>query len=70
MVVFQRVKKIAGVALIYETRVTGGHLYIASDSTAAEWVTYGRALEFPIAFDTHRDALALWNEKRIKTIEG
>lgn len=56
-------KKIAGVAVIYETRVTGGELHIASDSTAAEWVTYERAYEFPSAFETHREALKIWFEK-------
>lgn len=56
-------KKIAGVAVIYETRVTGGELHIASDSTAAEWVTYARALEFPLAFDAHRAALTVWAEQ-------
>ncbi len=55
-------KKIAGVALVYETRVTCGELHIASDSTNAEWVTYERALEFPLAFDAHRAALRVWQE--------
>jgi ADP-ribose pyrophosphatase YjhB (NUDIX family) len=50
-------KKIAGVAVVYRTRVTGGALEIASDSTAAEWVTYERALEYSLAFETHRAAL-------------
>jgi ADP-ribose pyrophosphatase YjhB (NUDIX family) len=50
-------KKIAGVAVVYETRVTGGELQIASDSTNAAWVTYEHALEFPLAFEAHRDAL-------------
>lgn len=60
---FNESKKLAGVALIYETRVTGGALEIASDSTAAEWVTYESALQFPIAFETHRAALLSWQEK-------
>ncbi|MCC7161955.1 MAG: NUDIX hydrolase [Anaerolineae bacterium] len=55
---FNETKKIAGVAVIYHARVTGGELHIASDSTNAEWVTYERALEFPLAFETHRAALA------------
>lgn len=55
---FNESKKIAGVAVIYHTRVTGGEMHIASDSTNAEWVTYERALEFPLAFETHRAALA------------
>lgn len=54
---FNEPKKIAGVAVIYQTRVTGGELQIASDSTNAEWVTYERALEYPLAFETHRAAL-------------
>lgn len=60
---FNDVKKIAGIVLIYETRVIGGSMQIASDSIAAEWVTLERALEFPLAFETHREALRLWNEK-------
>lgn len=55
---FNEARKIAGVAVIYQTRVTGGELQIASDSTNAAWVTYERALEFPLAFETHRAALA------------
>lgn len=63
---FNDVKNIAGIVLIYETRVTGGTLQIASDSTAAEWVTYdhtgfaGRNEDFPLAFETHREALERW----------
>lgn len=60
---FNTSKKIAGVALVYATRVTGGTLHIASDSTNAEWVTYERALEFPLAFDSHRDALQVWHRQ-------
>lgn len=59
---FNDAKKISGVAVVYETYVTGGELQIASDTTNAEWVTYARALEFPLAFDTHREALRLWAE--------
>jgi ADP-ribose pyrophosphatase YjhB (NUDIX family) len=61
---FNAVKKLAGIVLIYETRVTGGTLQIASDSTAAEWVTYAQAMEFPLAFETHRDALRVWHARR------
>lgn len=50
-------KKIAGVAVVYETRVTGGELQVASDSTNAEWVTSGEALESPLAFEAHREAI-------------
>jgi len=57
---FNDTRKIAGVAMVYETRVTGGELHIASDSVNAEWVTYERALEFPLAFETHREALRVW----------
>jgi ADP-ribose pyrophosphatase YjhB (NUDIX family) len=63
---FNDAKKIAGVALVYETRVLRGELQIASDSTNAEWVTYERALQFPLAFETHRDALNLWNKRTPK----
>jgi ADP-ribose pyrophosphatase YjhB (NUDIX family) len=61
---FNEFKQISGVALIYEMRVAGGELRLGSDSVAAEWVTYERALEFPLAFDSHRAALALWNNKQ------
>lgn len=57
---FNDSKKIAGVAVVYETRVTGGELAIASDSTDAEWVTYAEALGFPLAFEAHREALAMF----------
>lgn len=60
---FNDSKKISGVALVYTTRVIGGELQIASDSVAAEWVTYDEAQKFPIAFETHREALAKWQEK-------
>ena len=60
---FNDVKKIAGVVLVYETRVTGGAMQIASDSIAAEWVSVERALEFPLAFETHRSALDEWRGK-------
>ncbi len=57
---FNDAKKIAGVALVYETRVARGELNISSDCTDAAWVTYERALEFQIAFETHREALRVW----------
>jgi ADP-ribose pyrophosphatase YjhB (NUDIX family) len=60
---FNNSKNIAGIAVVYETCVVQGDLQIASDSTAAEWVTYERALEFPIAFEAHRAALRAWQEK-------
>lgn len=63
---FNDVKNIAGIVVIYETRVTGGTLQIASDSTAAEWVAYKDAQVFPLAFETHRDALQLWSKSRGK----
>jgi 8-oxo-dGTP diphosphatase len=59
---FNDAKKIAGVAVVYETRMTSGELHISSDCTNAEWVTYEHALEFPLAFDTHREALAKWHK--------
>lgn len=65
---FNNSKKIAGVAAVYETRVTGGALQVASDSTNAEWVTFERAMEFPLAFEAHIAALnkfhAEWRNKR------
>lgn len=60
---FNEFKNIAGVAVVYETRVVQGDLHIASDSTAAEWVTYERAMEFPIAFEAHHAALRTWQGK-------
>lgn len=59
---FNESKKIAGVAVVYETQVSRGELQISSDCTAAEWVTYERALEFPLAFETHREALERWSK--------
>jgi 8-oxo-dGTP diphosphatase len=58
---FNESKKISGVALVYTTRVIGGILQIASDSVAAEWVTYDGAQKFPLAFEAHREALQKWN---------
>lgn len=60
---FNDAKKIAGVAIVYETRVARGELQVASDSTNAEWVTCERALDFPLAFETHREALDIWNKR-------
>lgn len=66
---FNSAKKIAGVAIVYETRVVRGELNIASDCTNAEWVTHERARfaqqneEFPLAFETHREALRAWSER-------
>ncbi len=57
---FNDSKKISGVAVVYETRVTGGELQIASDSTDAHWVSLEEAQEHEIAFETHRVALARW----------
>jgi 8-oxo-dGTP diphosphatase len=57
---FNDVKKLSGVALVYATRVTGGIFQIASDSVQAEWLTPARALEFPLAFEAHRQALLTW----------
>jgi len=65
---FNDARKIAGVALIYETRVARGELRIASDSMNAEWVTYERALEFPLAFESHREALRCWADANVKKI--
>lgn len=59
---FNDAKKIAGIALVYETRVVRGELQIASDSTNAEWATYEGALKFPLAFETHREALRVWRQ--------
>ena len=61
---FNDVKNIAGIVLIYETRVVSGEINIASDSIAAEWLTCDAALEYPLAFETHRAALRAWNDKR------
>jgi ADP-ribose pyrophosphatase YjhB (NUDIX family) len=55
---FNQAKRISGVALVYATRVIHGQLQIASDSTAAAWVTFAEALEYPLAFESHREALA------------
>lgn len=60
---FNDSRKIAGVAVVYETRVTRGALKIGSDSTDAQWVTPERAMEFSLAFETHREALRMWWEK-------
>ncbi len=60
---FNDVKNIAGIVLIYETRVAGGEMRIASDSIAGLWVSGAHALQFPLAFETHREALQLWQEK-------
>jgi ADP-ribose pyrophosphatase YjhB (NUDIX family) len=57
-------KGISGVALVYETRVTRGTLRIASDSTDAQWVSIQRALELPLAFETHREAMQVWKQMR------
>jgi hypothetical protein len=58
---FNESKRISGVALVQETRVTGGTLHIASDSTAALWLTFAEAAEYPLAFPSHREALAVWS---------
>lgn len=58
---FNDVRHISGVALIYETPATGGELHIASDSTAAQWVTYSNHTRYDLAFDSHRAALAQWH---------
>lgn len=63
---FNEVKKLAGVVLIYQASVVNGALAIASDSIAAEWATLERALEFPLAFETHRQALLRRRNERIK----
>ena len=60
---FNDVKNIAGIVWIYAARVTGGVLHVASDSVAAEWVTYDAALNLPLAFETHREAITKWREK-------
>lgn len=61
---FNDVKNIAGIVLIYETRVVSGELEIASDSIAAEWLTCDAALEYPLAFETHRSAVEKWRNAR------
>ncbi len=57
---FNETKNIAGIVLVYETVVTGGALHIASDSIAAEWVSFAEAMTMPLAFETHRDAMQKW----------
>jgi 8-oxo-dGTP diphosphatase len=57
---FNEVRKLAGIVLIYATRVVGGTMQIASDSVAAEWLPYENAMEFPLAFESHRSALMEW----------
>jgi ADP-ribose pyrophosphatase YjhB (NUDIX family) len=56
-------KKIAGVAVVYRTSVTDGELEIASDSTDARWVTWQELESFELAFDTHREALAVHSKR-------
>lgn len=65
---FNTVKNLAGIVLIYETRVVSGQLQIASDSIAAEWLTRADALQFPLAFESHRKALLRWAETNVKKI--
>src|SRR5262245_22445765 len=64
---FNESKKIAGVALVYETKVVDGALQISSDCVSAEWVTYVHAKAFPLAFETHREALRKWRVLRRDT---
>jgi ADP-ribose pyrophosphatase YjhB (NUDIX family) len=59
---FNESKRISGVALVYETRVSGGELRIASDTTEARWLTLDEALTYPLAFSAHREALVKWKE--------
>lgn len=61
---FNDVKKLAGVVLIYQACVVNGALSIASDSIAAEWAPLERALDFSLAFETHRQALLRWQNER------
>lgn len=63
---FNESKRISGVALVYATRVVRGQLQIASDSTAAAWLTYAEAIAYPLAFETHREALEVWDLERNK----
>lgn len=57
---FNETKQIAGVALVYATRVRGGALAVASDSTAAAWVEYQELSSYRLAFESHREALRVW----------
>jgi 8-oxo-dGTP diphosphatase len=61
---FNDAKRIAGVAVVYETRVTGGELQTASDCTDAAWVTFEEAMRYELAFEAHRSVLAVWAGKR------
>lgn len=67
---FNESKKISGVAIIYETRVIGGTLQIASDSIAAKWVTYEQAQDYSLAFETHREALRVWHSRLNQAPQG
>lgn len=60
---FNEVKKLAGIALVYECRVLAGELQIGSDSADARWIDYSALTEFELAFESHRSALAHWSAK-------
>jgi ADP-ribose pyrophosphatase YjhB (NUDIX family) len=62
---FNHIKRIAGVALIYETVVLSGDLRLASDAVAAEWSSAAQALDFPLAFESHRQALQTWQAQLV-----
>lgn len=59
---FNEYKHISGMAVIHHARVVAGELRLGSDSIAAEWLTYDQARDYPLAFDTHREALGRWHD--------
>lgn len=57
---FNEVKQMSGIAVVHEAHIAAGELRLASDSVAAEWVSYDEAQRLPLAFESHRQALAQW----------
>lgn len=59
---FNEYKHVSGIAVVHHARVAAGELRLGSDSIAAEWLTYTQAQKYPIAFETHLEALARWHD--------
>ena len=55
-------KELSGAVIVYSARIQSGNLQLGSDSVAAEWIAFSDLNRFVLAFDTHRDALRMWNK--------
>ncbi len=58
-------KQTSGVVVLYAARAMDGALRAGSDTTEAKFFSIDELAQLPLAFKTHREAIAKWRERKI-----